>query len=149
VRDREDALEAALDFTGRVVLITGGTKGIGRSIAQRFEDAGASVVVCGRNEPEGAASGRFIACDVRDPEQVGAMVDDISRREGITLLNLSPPFHQHAKAGEQLIYAIDSHWNPAGHRVAAAALLASPIFQPLRDAGAGVPRDPGLTGGRR
>jgi len=81
VRDREDALEAALDFTGRVVLITGGTKGIGRSIAQRFEDAGASVVVCGRNEPEGEASGRFIACDVRDPEQVGAMVDDIAATE--------------------------------------------------------------------
>jgi len=63
------------------------------------------------------------------------MVDDIARREGIPLLDLSPPFHQHAKAREQLIYPIDSHWTPAGHRVAAAALLASPIFQPRRDAG--------------
>lgn len=67
---------------------------------------------------------------------IHAMVDDIARREGMPLLDLSPPFHQHAKAGEQVIYAIDAHWTPAGHRVAAAALLASPIFQPLRDAGA-------------
>jgi hypothetical protein len=77
------------------------------------------------------------------------MVDDIARREGISLLDLSPPFHQHAKAGEQLIYPIDSHWNPAGHRVAAAALLGSPIFQPLRDGGASAQRDRGLAGGHR
>jgi lysophospholipase L1-like esterase len=64
---------------------------------------------------------------------IHAMVNDIAHSEGIPLLDLSPPFHQHAKAGERLIYAIDAHWTPAGHRVAAAALLESPIFQPLRD----------------
>jgi lysophospholipase L1-like esterase len=80
---------------------------------------------------------------------IHAMVDDIARREGIPLLDLSPPFRQHAKAGEQLIYPIDEHWTPAGHRVAAAALLESPIFQPLRDAGASARRDPGLAGRRR
>jgi NAD(P)-dependent dehydrogenase (short-subunit alcohol dehydrogenase family) len=72
---------SALDFGGRVVLVTGGTKGIGRSIAKRFSDAGGSVVVCGRSEPEGEANGRFVACDVRDPDQVGAMVDDITSVE--------------------------------------------------------------------
>jgi NAD(P)-dependent dehydrogenase (short-subunit alcohol dehydrogenase family) len=74
--------ELALDFTGRVVLVTGGTKGIGRSIAARFADARAAVLVCGRSEPESASTGRFIACDVRDPEQVNAMVDDIAATEG-------------------------------------------------------------------
>jgi lysophospholipase L1-like esterase len=71
---------------------------------------------------------------------VHAMVDDIARREGIPLLDLAAPFHQHAKAGERLIYAIDAHWTPAGHRLAAAALLASPIFRPLRDSAASEPR---------
>ena len=80
---------------------------------------------------------------------IHAMVDDITRREGIPLLDLSPSFHQHAKPGERLIYAIDAHWTPAGHRVAAAALPASPIFQPLRDAGGRARRDTGLAGGRR
>ncbi len=77
-------MEAALDFSGRVVLVTGGTKGIGRAIARRFVDAGATAVVCGRSQPDAAsgAVGRFVACDVRDPDQVGRLVDDIVQREG-------------------------------------------------------------------
>jgi NAD(P)-dependent dehydrogenase (short-subunit alcohol dehydrogenase family) len=77
-------VEPALDFSGRVVLVTGGTKGIGRVIAQRFGDAGATVVVCGRTEPapDSDAVGRFVACDVRDPDAVGRLVDDIVQHEG-------------------------------------------------------------------
>ena len=41
----------ALDMSGRVVLVTGGGRGIGRGIASVFLDAGADVVICGRSEP--------------------------------------------------------------------------------------------------
>lgn len=70
----------ALDHTGRVVLVTGGTKGIGRVLVQRFLDWGAEVLTCGRAEPDdlptsGGRTAGFMAADVRDPDQAAALVD--------------------------------------------------------------------------
>jgi NAD(P)-dependent dehydrogenase (short-subunit alcohol dehydrogenase family) len=79
--------ENPLDFTGKVVIVTGGCRGIGRGIAERFLGAGADVVVCCRNEPEElpSAEGKqavFVAADVRDPEQIDHVVTDTTDRFG-------------------------------------------------------------------
>jgi NAD(P)-dependent dehydrogenase (short-subunit alcohol dehydrogenase family) len=68
-----------LDFTGKTVIVTGGGKGVGRGISERFLAKGANVLICGRGEPEtlpeiNGNKALFTACDVRDWEQVKAMV---------------------------------------------------------------------------
>ena len=72
-------MSVALDFSGKVVVVTGGTRGVGRGIAERFLAARANVIVCGRNGPERPiiAEGRealFVAADVRDVDQISAVI---------------------------------------------------------------------------
>jgi NAD(P)-dependent dehydrogenase (short-subunit alcohol dehydrogenase family) len=62
-----------LDFSGQVVVVTGGSRGVGAGIVAAFLSAGASVVTCGRNpvEIEGVT---FVTADVRQPDQAAAVI---------------------------------------------------------------------------
>lgn len=72
-----------IDLGDQVAIVTGGTRGLGRQIAQALLRAGAAVTVCGRTEPDDLPEGlTFRAADIRDPEQAQALVDGVVERHG-------------------------------------------------------------------
>lgn len=74
------------ELTGQTALVTGGTAGIGRACARLLADAGATVLVTGRNRERGesaaAALGadvRFLHADMSDLESVAALIEQAPR----------------------------------------------------------------------
>ena len=77
---------------GKNIIVTGGGTGLGKSMATRFAELGANLVITSRREgviSEAAKElqkngGKVVAipCDVRDPEQVEAMVEQTVKELG-------------------------------------------------------------------
>jgi NAD(P)-dependent dehydrogenase (short-subunit alcohol dehydrogenase family) len=84
-------------LSGKRVLVTGGGTGLGRSMAERFSELGADVIVCGRRLDVLQAAARRIAkksgrkvatkqLDVRDPDKVEAVFDEIFAEGPLSIL---------------------------------------------------------------
>jgi uncharacterized oxidoreductase len=65
-----------VEITNRTVLIVGGTSGIGRGLAQRFADAGSTVIVGGRS-PEPQDGLETVRIDVTDPDSILRARDEV------------------------------------------------------------------------
>src|SRR5437763_13264454 len=72
------------DLTGRVALVTGGNKGLGKAMARGFAEAGADVVIASRHEDElKAALAEILSGTGRNGVYV---VTDVSNREDVKRL---------------------------------------------------------------
>ncbi|MBB5186068.1 NAD(P)-dependent dehydrogenase (short-subunit alcohol dehydrogenase family) [Zhongshania antarctica] len=76
-------MQASLDYSGKVVIVTGGGKGVGKGISERFLSLGATVIICGRTEPEqlpqiGENTAIFSSVDVRDVDAIFSFVEHVA-----------------------------------------------------------------------
>ncbi len=68
---------------GQVALVTGGTKGIGKAIADKLSNNGARVVITARTAPEEGTSGHhFIAADLTQAGSAAAIAREILEKYG-------------------------------------------------------------------
>ncbi len=72
-----------MSFEGKTVIVTGGSRGIGKGITQAFLDQGAKLVICGRRTPETLPSGAdFVSLDIRKPESAEQLVQFALEKTG-------------------------------------------------------------------
>jgi NAD(P)-dependent dehydrogenase (short-subunit alcohol dehydrogenase family) len=75
-----------MDYRDKVVIITGGTKGIGKGCVRAFADAGSIVIFCARDNAEGNALASefnaarkgevfFVRCDVSKTEDIRNLIE--------------------------------------------------------------------------
>ncbi|TWR29448.1 SDR family oxidoreductase [Mucilaginibacter pallidiroseus] len=70
-----------LDLKGKKALVTGGTKGIGKAIADQLAKSGAEVIVSARTQPAESPY-HFIAADLTNPTDVANLTQTISEAYG-------------------------------------------------------------------
>lgn len=115
--------------TGKIVLITGASRGIGRAAARLFATSGARIVVHYRQDSDAAketlasldGDGHCaIAADVSDPDQVASLIDESTERMGgLDVVVNNAGIGAHHIVGE-VSYA---EWQQAWQRILATNLL--------------------------
>ncbi len=94
------------DLSGRVALVTGGGRGLGKVMARTFAEAGADVMICSRSEDQLAAAATEIAAEAG--ARVECLTVDMTRRDDVRRL---------AETTVERLGKVDILVNNAGHNV--------------------------------
>lgn len=101
------------EYEGKKILVTGGTKGMGEAIVNRFKAAGATVMTTARTVPEDLAdSGWFVQADLSKQEGVEKVITAVNERFGSIDIVVNNIGGSATPAGGFLA-ASDEHWMDA------------------------------------
>jgi NAD(P)-dependent dehydrogenase (short-subunit alcohol dehydrogenase family) len=118
------------EFSGKTILVTGGTKGIGAAIANRFQEAGATVLTTARTVPDALAlSDLFIQADLSSPQGVAKVVEEVEKRVGVLDVLVNNVGGSSAPEGGALALS-DDEWERAFQENLFAAVRLDRAFLP-------------------
>src|SRR5579859_2143641 len=88
-KEASKTVQQLFDLSGRVAIITGGSIGLGRQMAEALAEVGANLVLCARKKERCEEAAHEVeklgvralaaACDVKDQASVQQVVDEIGR----------------------------------------------------------------------
>ncbi len=98
------------ELSGKTVLVTGGTKGMGKAIAERLAAAGATVIITARNKPEGQDNNfHFIEADLSKPVGTQKVINELTDLfGGVDILVNNAGGSETPGGGFQVLS--DEHW---------------------------------------
>ena len=107
-----------ISLKGKIALITGATKGIGRSTAIAMHQVGASIIACGRNinelnslKKKLKTKIKCIECDVNDYKKISRIIKDLSRIDILVNnagTNLPEPFLKVKKSSLETLLNVNT-----------------------------------------
>jgi len=71
-----------MEFQGKRILVTGGTRGIGAAIVNRLSAAGGQVITTGRSIQSGTSHDGFVQADISTADGIGQIVRAVTERVG-------------------------------------------------------------------
>ena len=110
------------DFSDETVIVTGGASGIGRAVARRFGEAGATVIIAdireqpkeeGESTPthelieDGSGRSTFIKTDISDPDDVVSVVEGAREFGGVDVMVNNAAIYRHGSLIETSVAAFD------------------------------------------
>eukprot|EP01136_Pigoraptor_vietnamica_P033943 Opistho-1_new@97348 len=103
------------ELSGKIALVTGGTKGTGKAIAERLRAAGAQVIITARNAPETPdESLHFISADLSKPEGTAKVATEVLSKFGKLDILINSLGGSETPAGG-FANLTDEHWEETLH----------------------------------
>lgn len=70
------------ELSGKTALVTGGTKGLGKAVADRLQKAGATVIITARSKPEEDNNQHFISADLSTAKGTEKVINEVLSKYG-------------------------------------------------------------------